>query len=385
MSTVIRNIRLITPDEVLHGYGVIINEGKITAIVLEQGIRTEAGDRVINGEGQFLSPGFIDIHNHGNSGSDFMDATEEAIDSIGKFHLQNGVTSYLGTVITQSYENMLNAVKNMAGYKNKPNTSQLLGIHLEGPFFSASKKGAQPGEYIKEPNMPFIKELINISGNKLKMVSIAPEKKGAPEIISYLKENGITAAMAHSNATYGEAENGINHGATAATHLYNGMRGFTHREPGIAGAALTDNRVYCEIIYDRIHLHDAAVQIALKMKGPDKIILVSDAMRSAGLNDGIYELGGQKVTVKKGAARLEDGSLAGSTLNLRKAVHNMVKFLNVPIHEAVRMASLSPAEAIGVNNRKGSIEPGKDADMILFDDELNISLVIIGGSVIKIK
>ncbi len=375
MSTLFKNIKLITPQEVLSGYGVITGEGKITSINPEQNIKTESVDQIIDGKGMFLSPGFIDIHNHGNSGCDFMDATEEAIDKIGKYHLKNGVTSYLGTVLTQSYENMTKAVKNIAEYKNKDNSSQLLGVHLEGPFFSANKKGAQPEEFIKEPDMSFIKNLKDISGNKIKMVSIAPEKEEAPELISYLKENNIIAAMAHSNATYAEAINGIKHGATVATHLYNGMRSFTHREPGIVGASLTDERVYCEIIYDRIHLHDAAVQIALKMKGADKIILVSDAMRAAGLEDGEYELGGQKVTVKDRAARLEDGSLAGSTLNLRSAVYNMVRYLNVPIHEAVRMASLTPAKAVGIDKYKGSIEIGKDADLILFDDDINIFLV----------
>lgn len=385
MSTLFRNIKLITPYEVLTGYGVVINKGKITNIDLEQNIAADSITKIIDGNGQYLSPGFIDIHNHGNSGYDFMDATEEAIDNIGKFHLQNGVTSYLGTVLTQSYENMIKAVKNIAEYKNKDNSSQILGIHLEGPFFSASKKGAQPEEFIKEPDLDFIKKVINISNDKLKMVSAAPEKAGALELISYLKENNITAAMAHSNATYEEAINSINHGATVATHLYNGMRSFTHREPGIIGASLTDERVYCEIIYDRIHLHDAAVQVTLKMKGPDKTILVSDAMRAAGLEDGDYELGGQKVTVKEGAARLENGNLAGSTLNLRTAVYNMIRYLNVPIHEAVKMASLTPAKAIGIDKYKGSIELGKDADLTLFDEDLNIKSVVISGNLVNIK
>lgn len=385
MSKLFKNVRIITPYEVLPGCGVIIDKGKITNIAPEQDIETEAVSEVIDGKGQFLSPGFMDIHNHGNSGYDFMDATEEAIDNMGRYHLKNGVTSYLGTVLTQSYENILNAAKNIAEYKNKSNSSKLLGIHLEGPFFSVGKKGAQPEEYIKDPDMSFINKLMDISNGKLKMVSVAPEKEGALKLIDYLKANNITVAMAHSNATYEEARNGIAHGVTVATHLYNGMRNFSHREPGIVGAALTDDRVFCEMICDRIHLHDAAMKIALKMKGIDKVIAVSDAMRAAGLSNGIYELGGQKVTVKEGAARLDDGSLAGSTLNLRTAVYNMVKYLNVPIYEAVRTASLSPAEAIGVDKTKGSIEIGKDADLILFDDEFNISSVIAGGILVGIK
>lgn len=382
MKILFKNIKLISPDEVLNGYGLVISEGKIARIDLEQNINIEAISKVIDGQGQYLSPGFIDIHNHGNSGYDFMDASKEAIDNISKYHLRNGVTSFLGTVISQSYGNMVNAVKNIFEYNNN-NYSQLIGIHLEGPFFSAIKKGAQPEEYIKSPDMSFIKSIVDMFGNKLKMVSLAPEKEGALDLISYLKNENITVSMAHSNATYDETIEAINKGATVATHLYNGMRSFTHREPGIVGAALIDDRVFCEIIYDRIHLHDAATQIAIKMKTKEKIILVSDAMRATGLSDGIYELGGQEVIVKEGAARLKNGSLAGSTLNLRTAVYNMINHLNVPICDAVRMASLTPAETINIDDKKGSIELGKDADLILFDDDININCVLIGGEIIK--
>lgn len=382
MSILLRNIKIITPSEVLIGYEVLVKQGKITKIDLQENMQNIEFDEIIDGKGQYLSPGFIDIHNHGNSGYDFMDSTIEAIDSIGKYHLQNGVTSYLGTVLTQSYENIVEAVKNIANYENKENSSQILGIHLEGPFFSHSKKGAQPDKFIRDPDIIFIKELIKISDNKLKMVSIAPEKDGALELIRYLKEKNVAVSMAHSNATYEEAMNGINNGVTISTHLYNGMRSFNHREPGIVGASLTDDRVCCELICDRIHLHDAAIKLALKAKGTDKAVLVSDAMRAAGLKDGEFELGGQKVMVINGEARLSDGSLAGSTLNLNKAVYNMVKFLNVPIHEAVKMASLSPARAISVHVNKGSIEVGKDADILLLDDNVNVSCVIKGGNVI---
>lgn len=384
MSTLIKNIRIITPYEVLDGYSVVIDGVKIINIDLEENIKADLISETIDGEGKFLSPGFIDIHNHGNSGYDFMDGTEEAIDKIGQFHLMNGVTSYLGTVLTSSYDDICNAVQNIANYKNKDYLSQLLGIHLEGPFLSVQKKGAQPEMHIKEPELEFIKKIKNISLNKLKMVSIAPEKRGAVEIIDYLKLNNITVAMAHSNATYDEAKNGINHGATVTTHLFNGMRDFNHREPGIIGASLLDDRVYCEIIYDRIHLHDGAVLIALKTKGADNIISVSDAMRASGLEDGMYELGGQRVTVNMGAARLESGNLAGSTLNLRNAVYNMVHFLNIPMQDAVKMATLSPAKAIGVDSNKGSIEIGKDADLLFLDNDINILSVMVGGHLIDI-
>lgn len=384
MSTLIKNIRLITPYEILYGYGVVVDKGIIINIDLVDNIPTSLINVVIDGNGKYLSPGFVDIHNHGNSGYDFMDATTEAIDKISQYHLKNGVTSYLGTVLTSSYDNIIGASKAISNYENKKNSSQILGIHLEGPFFSKQKKGAQPEQYIVEPEVDLIKKIKELSNNKLKMVSIAPEKKGAIEVITYLKNNNITASMAHSNATYNEAKNGINHGVTVATHLYNGMREFSHREPGIIGASLLDSRVYCEIIYDRVHLHDASVQLALKMKGVDKIIIVSDAMRAAGLDDGVYELGGQKVVVNHGAARLENGNLAGSTLNLRTAVYNMVHFLNIPVQNVVRMASLNPAMAIGLDYCKGSIEIGKDADLLIFDDNINISLRMVSGKELKL-
>lgn len=383
MSTLIKNIRLITPNSMEKGYGVVFNKGKIIDIDLEENINLELISEVINGDGRFLSPGFIDIHNHGNTGHDIMDSTEETLDKIGEFHIKNGATSYLGTIITSSYDNIITSIKNITNYKNKKTLSQLLGIHLEGPFFSILRKGAQPEKYIKEPDIEIVKDFVELAKNKLKMVSIAPEFNGAIEIISYLKEKNITIAMAHSNATFNEAKKGINYGVTVATHLFNGMREFNHREPGIIGAALTDDRVYCELIYDRIHLHDETVKIALKTKGVDKIVLVSDAMRAAGLEDGEYELGGQKVIVNNGAARLENGGLAGSTLNLKDAVYNMVSMLNIPIQDAVRMASLSPAKAIGVSKHKGSIEIGKDADMLLFDGDINISSVFISGNCVN--
>lgn len=379
MKTLIRNINLINPYEIFFGYSVVVDKDKIVDIGMEGNINIENIDLVIDGKGNFLAPGFVDIHNHGNIGFDIMDCTEEAIDNIGKFHLQNGVTSYLGTVITSSYENMSNAIENLAGYRNKEDFSQLIGIHLEGPFFSLDKKGAQPGKYIKSPNMEEIKEILHVSKGYLKMVSIAPEIHGALDIISYLRSKDIIVALAHSNGSFEEAEAGINYGATVATHLYNGMREFNHREPGIIGAVLLDERVYCEIIYDRIHLHDAAVKIAIKMKGINKIVLVSDAMMAAGLSDGDYELGGQKVIVKDGTARLETGNLAGSTLNLRDAVYNMIHYLNIPIKDAIRMASLSPAKAIGIDKYKGSIEIGKDADMILIDKDINILGTMVMG------
>ncbi|HZK33287.1 MAG TPA: N-acetylglucosamine-6-phosphate deacetylase [Tissierellaceae bacterium] len=380
----IKNVDIITPYETLKGHGVLIKDKKIVDIALEQDLENENSSnsgvhRIINGKGYYLSPGFIDIHNHGSSGFDIMDSTEKALDEISKYHIKNGVTSYLGTILTSSYEDIRKAIKNINNYRSKANKANLLGIHLEGPFFNKVKKGAQPEEHIKHPDLEKIKDILNLSKNNIKMVSLAPELPGALDIIKYLKEKNITVAMAHTNATFKQAKLAIEGGARVATHLYNGMREFNHREPGVVGAALTDDRVYCEIIYDRVHLHDATVKISLKAKGYDKIILVSDAIRAAGLTEGEYELGGRMVKVYNGVARLSTGSLAGSTLDLRKAVYNMVNFLHIPIHQGVKMASLNPAKAINVEETLGSIEIGKIANLILFDKNINIKKVILKG------
>lgn len=385
MRTLIKNVSMITPYEILRGHALVIEDGYISYICKEDDSSLKDYDNVIDGGNNYLSPGFIDIHNHGNSGYDVMDSNSKAIDYMADYHLKNGVTSFLGTVITSSYENMKSAIENMANYENKKGKSNLIGIHLEGPFFAIEKKGAQPEEYIKLPDINKLESLLDVSKDKIKMVSLAPELKGSHQIIPYLKSKNIIIAMGHSNANYEEAKMGIYEGITIATHLYNGMRNFNHREPGIVGAALDDNRVYCELIFDTIHLHDASVAIALKMKGPEKIILVSDAMRAAGLNDGEYELGGQRVFVKDGTARLENGSLAGSVLDLRKAVQNMVFRMNIPVQQAVSMASLNPAKALKIDDKKGSLEVGKDADMVLFDSDINVLASIVGGDVVWIE
>lgn len=378
MPMLIKNVKIITPYEVLHGFGIKILDGKIVDINLEN-LLEDSGEQIIDGGGNYLSPGFIDIHNHGNSGYDVMDSTVEALDKMGEFHLSNGVTSYLGTIITSSYDDMIKAMENIVDYKNKSDRANILGIHLEGPFFDIGKKGAQPEEFIRLPDLASIENMLEISKGKMKMVSLAPELKGALEIIQKLKDNKVAVAMAHTNSTFESAKRGVDYGVTIATHLYNGMRSFSHREPGVIGASLTDDRVYCELIYDRIHLHDAAVKIALKMKGYDKIILVSDAMMAAGLDDGEYVLGNQKVNVVDGAARLASGSLAGSTLNLQQAVYNMVTNLDIPIYEIVKMASLNPARSLKIDNELGSIEIGKIADLIIFDENIKIINTVIGG------
>ncbi|WP_350344082.1 N-acetylglucosamine-6-phosphate deacetylase [Proteinivorax tanatarense] len=385
MKTIIKNAKVIAPHEVIDGSSVVIEEGKIVDVLDSTSKLSKKDHSVIDAQGKYLSPGFIDIHNHGNSGYDFMDSTFEAIEKIAEFHLKNGVTGFLATTITASKEETINALKNVKDYINNVQKdkakiqSELLGVYLEGPYFSQKKKGAQPLKHIKNPDVNELKELVTISGNSIKVVALAPELQGASKVLGYLEKQGIAPFAGHTDGSFEEIKKAIFHGLVGTTHLFNGMRGFSHREPGAVGAVLIDERVMCELICDGIHVHPGAMELAYKLKGKEGLILVSDAMMAAGLPEGEYQLGGQKVFVKGKAARLENDSLAGSTLTLNKAVYNMINMVGIPVCEAVRMATLNPAQMIGVSRDKGSIEAGKDADLIIFDDEINVTDVIIGG------
>lgn len=393
MKILIKNAKVITPYEIFNNYAVSISNSKIENLGHENDFDEKDFDKIIDADGKYLSPGFIDIHNHGNFGHDTMDATFEAIESISRFHIKNGVTGFLPTTITAPLKKIKKAIKNVADYiefqnnedKLKKQKSQVLGLYLEGPYFSQVKRGAQNPKYLKRPEINELEEFLDISNQNVKIVSLAPELSGALEAITYLKSKGIIVSVGHTNALFSEVKVGIGKGITLATHLYNGMKGFSHREPAAVGAVLTDERVSCEMICDGVHLHKAAMDVAVQMKGKDRIILISDAMMATGLEDGEYELGRQKVFVKNGEARLSDGSLAGSTLTLNKAVYNMVNIVNIPLQDAVRMASLNPAKVIGLDDRKGSIEIGKDADLIIFDENINIFTVIVMGNVVNYK
>ena len=376
-----KNCKMIIENEIIEDANLVVNNGKIAEIV--SGEVNMNFDNIIDCENKYLSPGFIDLHNHGNSGFDAMDSTEEALKSIAKFHMTNGVTSYLATTMTASPENTLNSIKNVVSYLEKntdTNEAELLGLYLEGPYFAMEKKGAQPGEYIKDASIIEAQEYVKAGNGLIKIIALAPEIGNANEVTRYLVNEGITVSCGHTNATYDEAMITINNGASEATHIFNGMRSYSHREPGVVGACLLDQRVSCEMICDGIHLHDAAMKMVYRMKGKENIVLISDAMRATGLDDGEYDLGGQTVYVKGYEARLGDGVLAGSTLTLNRAVKNMIELVDVPLHEAVLMATLNPAKKIGVEKTKGSIAVGKDADLIIFDDDINIEKVFIKGN-----
>lgn len=334
---------------------------------------------IIDAKGLYVSPGLIDIHVHGSCNCDVMDKSIESIKTIGNSIKENGVTSFLPTTMTMSKEDIYKSLDTIRESINiKYNGAQILGAHLEGPFINSKYKGAQSDKFIQPPNFPFIEDYIDI----IKIISYAPEVDKNFNFTKEIKrKTDIILSIAHTNATYEEATLAIKFGASNITHLFNAMTPLSHREMGVVGAALT-SEVYCEIICDNIHVDPRLYQFVLNNKGKDKIILITDCMRAGCMANGKYDLGGQDVFVKDGAARLSTGSLAGSVLNLNKAVYNFMKNTDLTINEAINLASINPAKSINMSKTKGSLEINKDADIALFDDEMNCYMSIACGEII---
>lgn len=331
---------------------------------------------VIDAKGMYISPGLIDIHIHGSKGADTMDGSVEAIDNISNSIIENGVTSFLPTTMAMDKEKIYKSFETIKEAMNtKSCGAKVLGVHMEGPFINVSYKGAQNSKFIIEPNFEFIKDYTDI----IKIISYAPEVDKEFEFTKYIKKHtNIILSICHSNLTYENAKAAIEHGVSNITHLFNAMSPLNHRDPGVVGAALMSD-VYCELIADEIHVNKDIFQFVLNNKGKDKVVLVTDSMRAGCMEDGEYELGGQVVYVKENSARLENGTLAGSVLTLNKAVYNFLGNTNLKLHEAICLASLNPAKSINIENRKGSLDIGKDADISLFDKDLNCYLTIVEG------
>lgn len=367
-----------TPTEIIYDGDLLISNGKILDI--GKNLKDD-GAELINIKGKKVLPGFIDIHIHGGVGFDTMDATYDALNAISIHLAKHGITAFCPTTMTMDLPCILHALKNInETIKKGTEGAQILGAYVEGPFISKEYKGAQDEKYIKVPDKEIFDKFMEVSGGNIKVLTIAPEKDPDGSFIEYVTKMGVKISLGHTNASYEEMKRGVNHGATIAVHTYNGMKGFHHREPGALGEVLLDDRIYSEVIADFIHTHPASINLLIKTKGIDKMILISDAMSACGLGDGEYTLGGQKVVVKEGIARVDNGSLAGSTLTLDKAVKNLVS-LGIPLFEVMKLVSLNPAKAIGVESKKGSIEIGKDADLVVLNDGLTVYMTIIDGIV----
>ena len=380
---VIKAGKVITPFHVYHDYVVAVdNEGKIGFIGPKSEF-TGSGDLFIDASDKILAPGFIDIHIHGANGADVIEGKIESVERVASFIVKHGVTGFYPTTVTSPLEMIKRSIKSLVeAIRRGVRGARILGIHTEGPFFSLEKAGAQDRRYLLKPSIDLINELLELGEGYIKRVTLAPEIDGALDAIRFLKNEGIVVAMGHTNATYDEAIRAIEAGATVANHIYNQMRNFHHRDPGILGAVLTRDDVYAEIIIDEVHHHYAAREIVIRCKGTDKVALITDSIMATGLPDGEYMLGAQKIIIKNGVSRLPDGTLAGSTLTMDRAIRNTVRHLNVSLQDAIKMATYVPAKIMGIDSRYGSIKIGKQGDLVILDNDMNVLKTIINGEVI---
>lgn len=383
------NGRIITPYRVIPQGSVLITDGIITAV--SEGNLVAADALEIDAKGKFVAPGFIDIHIHGGGGHDFMDGNEAAFLKIAETHVKYGTTAMLPTTLTSEKEGLFDtlAIYEEANKKNV-HGSQFLGMHLEGPYFAMSQRGAQDPRYIRDPDPDEYKAVIARS-KSIRRWSAAPELKGAIEFGRYLRKHGILAAVAHTDAVYEEVIEAFDNGYSLATHLYSGMSGVTRRNAfryaGVIESAFIIDEMDVEIIADGVHLPAPLLKLVFKIKGADRTALITDSMRAAGMPPGKSVLGNLKtglpVIVEDDVAKLPDRTaFAGSVATADRLVRNMINLADVSVIDAVRMMTSTPARIIGVADRKGSLATGKDADIVIFDEKITVETTIIGGRVI---
>lgn len=367
----------------LSDHAVVVEAGKIKAIIPDEMIPNHLpATQQIFPATDYLIPGFIDLHIHGANGHDVMDGTGEALQEIRLSLAREGITGFLATTMTAPSEKIESVLQRIADSMNELAGAAILGVHLEGPFISPAKMGAQLNGTQQIGDIDLFKAWQQLANGAIKLVTLAPELPEALQFIHQLNELGVTVSVGHTNATYAETCAAIEAGCKHATHLFNAMRGLHQREPGAVGAALLSSQVKAELIVDGVHLHPAIVELAYRVKGDQHILLVTDAMRAKCLGDGQYELGGQTVVVRDREARLLDGTLAGSTLRMPEAIRNMVKFSGCSLIEAIQMASLNPARVLGMADRKGEIEVGMDADVVVMSEGFEVKLTMCEGRVV---
>lgn len=378
-----KNVKAYVTGKGIISTDIAIENGKIVAIADNLDITESLPFE----KGQVVLPGFIDQHIHGADGADAMDGSVQALSKIACALAQEGTTGFLATTMTQSPKNILNAVKSVKEYiEQSPETgARVLGVHLEGPFISTKHVGAQPIEYVAKPDVELFEKYNTASGNNVKLVSLAPEVEGASQLVKHLKDNGVVASVGHADASYTDMEQAVKNGLTNVTHTYNCQKPLHHRDVGTVGSALIFDQLNCEMICDLIHLSVPAIKLIVKNKPHDKVTLITDSMRAKYLPDGISELGGQEVIVKNGEARLNNGALAGSILKMNNAVKNVVLSCNVPFTDAVDFATINPAKNLGLDDKIGSIETGKQADFVVLDEEFDVCLTVRDGNVIYKK
>ena len=373
---IIRNVKVFQKDGAFKAGEIHINGSRIADMSQDSG-----SEEILDGKGAYAIPGLTDIHFHGCVGHDFSDGTQEAIKALAEYELSQGITQICPATMTLTEESLMKISRAAANYDNASG-ARLVGINMEGPFVSEKKKGAQNGLYIRKPDADMFRRLQKEAGGLYKLIALAPEEEGAMEFIDELKEEAVIS-LAHTTADYETSMEAFRRGASHVTHLFNAMPPFSHREPGVTGAAFDTPDCDVELIADGIHICPTMVRAVFRLFGDDRVILISDSMMATGLTDGDYSLGGQPVKVKGNLATLADGTIAGSATNLMDCLRTAVKKMGIPLESAVKCAAVNSARSIGIDDRYGSLEPGKIANIVLLDEELGLQAVIYDGKVQK--
>ncbi|KIL38348.1 N-acetylglucosamine-6-phosphate deacetylase [Gordoniibacillus kamchatkensis] len=381
-STWIRNVRMPGKGELVSG-NIFVRDGRIEGVFINGETASQQADQEIDGGGQLLIPGMIDVHIHGADGFDMMDGTAASVEAVSAACARSGCTSFLATSVSSSLEDLLRMIDSVVAVTGHEPGARIAGLHIEGPYLNAKRKGMQNERYLRHPDMEEMELIAKKSGPLLRMVTLAPELPGGLELVRYLNNRGIIAAIAHSDATYEQAKEAFREGASHVTHCFNGMRPIHHRDPGIVVAAFEEEHVSVQAIVDHVHLHPAIVRLLYREKGPDKMVLVTDALQAMGLGDGTYMFGGHAVTVKDGVATLQDGTLASSTVTMNEALAKTVRS-GIPVSDAVRMATEAPANIIGLSG-KGKLAPQADADLVLLNDRFEVLWTMVSGRIVFAK
>ena len=371
----VKNGKFIVKDRIESGKALLFTN-RILAFVNEEDIPEDT--EIIDANGGYVSPGFIDLHIHGYLGRDVCDASEESMRIISKGLLENGVTGYLPTTMTVDMKTVQGAIdvcRKLMG-ESDFDGSAILGVHAEGPFISASKKGAQDERYILKPDADFVKRNADV----IKIITLAPEEdENFKAIREMVLDTDVVVSMGHTSADYKTAMEGVAAGVRHTTHLFNAMSLMTHRAPGVVGAALNSD-VSCELIVDGYHVNSDLFDLVYKLKGR-KLCFITDCLPAGGLPEGEYTLGGARIIYRDNICRLADGTIAGSVLRLNEGVFGVYKRSGIPLYECVNCASLNPATTLGIEDRKGSLEVGKDADILILDENFKVMKTIIGGKI----
>lgn len=382
-TTLIHAGRALTPTGEIADAGILIRETVIEAIGPREGMTLPADATEISATNKSAIPGFVDVHIHGAGGRDVMEGSNEALSIVARTVARHGTTSMVATTVTASADDICRSCEGIAKYiatqhEGPGPRAKVLGIHFEGPFLSEIRRGVHPAEWLRLPSAELLERFVAAAGGKALMMTIAPELLGAIPCIDAAIKAGLVVGIGHTDATYEQARLAMAHGAHHAVHVYNAMRPFSHRDSGVIGAVLTTPDVTAELIADGVHVEEAAMRLLLQAKSADCVILVSDGISATGMPDGKYMLGQMEVTVSGGVCRNSEGKLAGSTLTLDRALRNVVA-LGKSFEDTTRMLTLNPAGLLGLEFKKGALRAGADADILLLDDELQLTSVWIRG------